>query len=143
MKHGCRKVQEVLLSLPGASPPPDVARHLERCRECRAFWDEWQDLGPRLRARDLPEPVNRDRIAQAIARAEAVTGLQAEERPPARDLVPALLLGSIILALQAGVWILWGVAGLACVQAVSGALLPLAVLVAVRHDFLPAGRETR
>lgn len=145
MKRGCRWVREVLLSLPDEGPaaaPPQVTRHLESCRQCRTFWEDWRVLGPALRALDLPEPVDRGRIVQAIARADAGTVLQAGGRPLVRDLVPALLLSSVILAIQAEAWILWGVAGLAGIQGVSGALLPLAVLAAVRHDFAPPGRET-
>ncbi|BAS28512.1 anti-sigma factor [Limnochorda pilosa] len=147
MKERCREVQERLLELSPAelASRPDLARHLEACPECRDFWGEWEHLGSALQAADLAEPVDRGRIALAMARADARANERREgdegRRPLSRDLVPSLLLGTAILGLQVGCWSFWGLVGLAGLQAVSALLLPLAVLGAGRSDFGRAGGE--
>lgn len=145
MKPKCSEVREALLDLPESTryPGPSLNRHLETCPDCRSFWQEWRVVGEALRALDLPEPVDRGRIALAMARADAVRATQIQGRPLSRDLVPALLLGSLILGAHAGAWSLWGVAGLVGVQAVSGLLLPLAVLGAARQALASTGGSRR
>lgn len=145
MKQECRDVREALLDLPDPDrlPDPFLSRHLEACPDCSSFWRQWRDVGQVLRALDLPEPVDRGAIALAMARAGALQAAPPRRRPLSRDLIPALLLGSLIMSAHAGAWSLWGVAGLAAVQAVSGLLLPLAILGAARQALPSTGRAGR
>ncbi|MFW5991871.1 MAG: hypothetical protein ACOCQN_01620 [Halanaerobiaceae bacterium] len=72
MDRECKDIQLILQDIyyNETEMESGIKEHLKRCSECRAYWQDLQQIGETLNSLDIDQPVDYEKIENAISRQE-------------------------------------------------------------------------